>query len=364
MIDDEPKRSKFADTKFTGIEPPKNVNILTNNDPQYRHAHYWYNYYFDVDDTKDWLTNYLQTNSYDQKIVKYIKSLPSWKISPTIGRIAKLLSRGWSLPSDTIDFFKKSIEDLTKSSVVVDPPVIKKTTTNPQDRVSAKVSDILAKFDAHVDSFSSDQSYKFSLYNFLTVEKSPPAATTAILSLAKDMVTEIEAKEGYEYLTKEQQKKYVLFFKTCVNDCNSFLTNAKTMKKTTRKPRKVREKSAEKLVSKVKYLKEAPELKLVSILPQEIIKAQSVWVYDNKYRKLTVYNSKGPEGLTVKGTTILNFDENTSIQKRLRKPEEILPQVTSGGKVTLRKLMDQIKTIHIVPTGRLNGDIIIIRAIK
>lgn len=362
MDNEEPKRSKFADTRFTGPEPQKNIIIEDDNDPRYHHAHYWYNYYFDVDNTKDWLVEYLQSVPYDVKVVKHVKSLPSWKIPVTAGRIAKLLTRGWSLPDKSMQFLKDSISDLDKYKEVKEESP--KATVKAPDRTAAKLSDILAKFDGHIDSFSMDQEYKFSLYNFLTIEKASAAAINSILSLSTEMIEEINLKEGYEYLTKDQHKKFIQFFKGCVSDCNRFSTNSKTVKKSERKPRKIKEKTADKLTSNVKYLKEAPELKLVSISPQEIIKAQSIWVYDNKYRKLAVYNAMGPEGLSIKGTTIINFDEKASIQKRLRKPEETLSQVIGCGKVALRKIMEQVKTTHTVPTGRLNADILILRAVK
>jgi hypothetical protein len=66
----------------------------------------------------------------------------------------------------------------------------------------------------------------------------------------------------------------------------------------------------------------------------------------------------------VKGTTVTQFDEKKSVSKRLRKPQEVLPQLLGAGKIALRTFMDTIKTNTTVPTGRINEDVILLRIIK
>jgi hypothetical protein len=87
-------------------------------------------------------------------------------------------------------------------------------------------------------------------------------------------------------------------------------------------------------------------------------------VYNVKQRKLGCYHADDAGGFSVKGTTIINFSESKSIQKRLRKPEVTLPEVLKGGKVALRNLLDGVKAVESPLTGRLNGDTILVRILR
>ena len=74
--------------------------------------------------------------------------------------------------------------------------------------------------------------------------------------------------------------------------------------------------------------------------------------------------AKNGSGLSVKGTTIINFDETTSKTKTLRKPNETIQKVLSGGKVILRNLMSEIKTKESPAAGRTNADTVLLRYVK
>ncbi len=131
-----------------------------------------------------------------------------------------------------------------------------------------------------------------------------------------------------------------------------------------RKPRQRKQKSPEQLVSKLKYLDKHEELKLESVTPKDIIGALQLWVYNTKSRKLGCYNAEDASGLSVKGSTIINFNEIKSTQKKLRKPEVTLPEVLKGGKVYLRTALDEIKAVASTLNGRLNTDTILLRITK
>jgi hypothetical protein len=136
--------------------------------------------------------------------------------------------------------------------------------------------------------------------------------------------------------------------------------------KATRKPRKPKQISNEKLIANMKYKKSDSDLSLVSINPASIIGAKELWTYNTKTRKITKYVADeyiGP--LSVKGTTIQGFDTVQSVQKTLRKPAEQLKEFQSAKKVALRKFMDQLTTKSAAPNGRINADTILLKtAIK
>ena len=102
-------------------------------------------------------------------------------------------------------------------------------------------------------------------------------------------------------------------------------------------------------------------MKLVSINPVDIIGAKELWVFNTKTRKLGRYIAEEYKDLGVKGTSITGYNETTSIQKTLRKPEEKLKEFKAAGKVQLRKFLDEINATDTMMNGRLNEETILLR---
>ena len=131
--------------------------------------------------------------------------------------------------------------------------------------------------------------------------------------------------------------------------------------KVNKKPRAKKAVPAEKIIGKLKFMKTNEPLKLVSINPVDIIGAGELWVYNTKSRKLGKYVAAEFNTLGVKGTSITGFDENKSICKTLRKPEEKLKEFKASGKIALRKFLDDINATDTKMTGRLNEEIILLK---
>jgi len=122
----------------------------------------------------------------------------------------------------------------------------------------------------------------------------------------------------------------------------------------------------------LKYMKTDDKFKLASISPDQIIGANELWVFNVKTRKLGKYVAKNIDpkgmmregsGLSVKGTTILGFDEKLSIQKTLRKPVDQIKDFRAAGKVKLRTFIDDIKTTDTKLNGRSNPDTILLKIV-
>ena len=177
-----------------------------------------------------------------------------------------------------------------------------------------------------------------------------------------------QLKEGYAHLAKADIKKYISAIENLEQALDFVIDSAKA----NRKPRKSKPKSASKLVEKLKYCKADEKFKVASITPEDIIKANELWVFNRKNRKIGKYIARNIDpqgqqregtGLSVKGTTIIGFDEGASIQKTLRKPEEQLKQFKDSGKVKLRTFLDDIKTTDTKLNGRCNPDTILLKVI-
>jgi hypothetical protein len=170
--------------------------------------------------------------------------------------------------------------------------------------------------------------------------------------------SDADIKEGYSNFSKVQLRKVKEFYDSVIAETNRGAEN-----KPVRKARKVKEKPASVIASKVQYMKDFAEMNLTSVLPEKIVGANQVWLYNTKTKLLGMYNADNAKGLTIKGTTIQNFNAETSIGKRLRKPEVAVKQVLDGGKIVLKKLLDGLTTKPAELTGRINSDTIVVRVI-
>jgi hypothetical protein len=109
---------------------------------------------------------------------------------------------------------------------------------------------------------------------------------------------------------------------------------------------------------------------LASINPTEIVGANELWVFNTKTRKLGKYvaqnidpsgMARAGSGLSVKGATIIGFNEELSVQKTLRKPELQLKEFKNSGKVALRKFLENINTTDTKLNGRINADTVLLK---
>ena len=171
---------------------------------------------------------------------------------------------------------------------------------------------------------------------------------------------EEDLREAYAHLSKADIKKGVELFNSIVGACDLVTAESKA----TRKTRSPKPKSADKLVEKMKYCVTDEKYKVASINPADIIDATEVWVFNVKTRKIGKYVAEEHATLQVKGTTLQFFDENQSVAKTLRKPEEQLREFNKSGKVALRKFLDNIKGVETKLTGRFNADTVILKAVK
>jgi hypothetical protein len=140
--------------------------------------------------------------------------------------------------------------------------------------------------------------------------------------------------------------------------CDMFLQKAKVE----RKPRAKKAPSTEKLVSKLKFKASDDRYKLVSIKPEECLRALELWVFNTKTRKLGCYVASDLAALSIKGTTIINFNESKSIAKTVRKPEEFFRDVKSLPKTKMRKMYESINSVETKMNGRINADMILLRS--
>jgi len=175
----------------------------------------------------------------------------------------------------------------------------------------------------------------------------------------------LQLEEGYSHMTPVQHKSCLEVYRKIVDACDILAAESKA----NRKPRKVRIRSPEALVKKLKFKQTDTYYGLASILPAEIIFARILVVINTKNRKIGLYYARNVDpmglkregsGLSVKGTTIKGFDPEKSLQRTIRKPDEFLPQIKKATRAKTEKLFQSLKTTETKLNGRVNGETILL----
>ena len=262
-----------------------------------------------------------------------------------------------------------------KDGVIVDPSLEKeaekkviekkrKPKISIQGRIQNQVENFVSEIEGQVDDFiSSNYKLNFDVYKDLInrgcksvhARKMRPFYVNCYNELVDVYNQDDEfSEEAWKHLKPKSRKKMMDFFGIIVDDLDRVIKNATAQ----RKPRKRKTFSAPRLVKNLKYQKDFSDLKLVSINPEKIIGAAELWVYNTRYNRLGVYHAVNDvRGFSVKGCTIQQFDEETSVQKAARKPQEVLEVLT---KRSLRKQLKQMKTKEQLLTGRINAQTILL----
>lgn len=360
-----------------------------------------------------------KSGEYTKEQIKHAKAAPSHVLSITAGLCSAQLLDGapdyvereneyWvSLPGTMgnkrpiTDFIKERVAQAIEagSKIVVEKKVEEKAKKDVyvpsiQERIRDQSYDMVADIDTWLDTWISNPSefdvkgfdikkhfaklqpsqaharkiksfYENALNDYDDLERMPTAGQLKKMDeLEADLWAQL--KEGYAHIKKTEIKKIRAVYDTLNTELDLIIDQAKA----NRKPRKSKPKSAEKLVEKLKYCKVDNKYSLASINPIDVVGANELWVFNVKTRKLGKYiasniDPKGMKregtGLQVKGTTILGFDENLSIQKTLRKPAEQLKDFKASGKVKLRKFLEDINTTDTKLNGRCNPDTVLLK---
>ena len=384
-----------------------------------------YNFYrmeFKGSDYKKWIIEYCKNTPEWKNKVKVISKNPDWRYSPTLGTSCRLLNKGFpniheayakhwiTLPGTMgevkpmTDFINRNLSELeiegTKALKEVKKKEevekkLEKNRPNIQQRIqtqsilmSAAVDEWLdkwgsnpSKFDPksfriskHLNDVKCTQAHARKIKEFYSSEiaefeevLNPPSKVDREKMNERDRDYAEQLIEAYADFEKKDVKKYLEALMLFMGALDIIIDTAKA----NRKPRK-RIRSKEKMVAKLKFRVNDEKFQLASINPQEIIGAEELWVFNTKTRKLGRYiaSSKDPlhqrregTGLSVKGTTVIGFSEDESIQKTLRKPEEKLKEFKDAGKIKIKKFLDEINAVDIKLNGRINPDTILLKTL-
>lgn len=297
-------------------------------------------------------------------LVEHFDALPDFDFH-AIGILIRSVDLGGKLRESEQSFLDNKIAELTAK--IVKKAKQKPTTTptptvviNIQDRILEKAREVAGELDGQIDDFilaGKPAGFKLKFGNLNS------AIAKQVASMYKKELAEIEEAiegndeqlvEGYSNFTKPQLKRYRDLLQSIIDECEQ-------AKKIVRKPRVRKAKPAGEVVKNLKYKKEDVELGIKSVSAPSIVGSTELWVYNTKYRKLQVYRAVDGSLLTVKGTSVLNYDTSSSSSKTLRKPEEQLKTFMGMTKRPLGTAFKAIKSKESVPNGRINEECILMR---
>jgi len=366
----------FADEKYTGREPvwdTERALAMTQEefDHHLRKAFTYYNYFYSAKDLKKYVTDWMKDHYSKADVSRFIRS--SDRLLPiTVCSLIKAHKQGMPLRDKELAYVQDRIYEIINSDIP-DEAIPEQKTVAPaavktiQDRLNEKTSEHLGYFEGLYDEVVAGGTVDPKAYDYLVSNAVPQSQIKKFEDLFMARKTELgealgradeQIVEAYRHYKAADYKRHHAFIQSILDALDQY----RNVKKATKKARVKRAPNKEKVVSKLKYMREEKTLKLVSINPVDIIGAQELWCYNTKTRKLYKYVADSVTGpLGVKGTSLTGYNETASVGKTLRKPEEKLKEFAKAGKVQLRKFLEDIKATETLGNGRLNSDTVLLR---
>jgi len=259
--------------------------------------------------------------------------------------------------------WNKTAQELSAEHLNTDM-VVKKKRVSVQENINNKGQSLLGEVDYAIDTWDVRE---FDMYKYLTEQKASSAVANSIVNEWDDIIKELkeaktgeckQLKEGYSHLSKSELDNFYNFVLKLKTDTERYVDNNKPV----RKPRKAKAINATKAVSKLNFLDHDPENRVKSIDPSKIIGCKQLWVFNSKTNEMIQYDQLDRAGLSVKGTTIQNFNPKTSGSKKLGvKTDHFIDRVLMGGPIVLNKIMSEISSKSSKVTGRINNNMILLK---
>ena len=399
------------DIKYTGQEPTwddsDKLSYEEYNSRLERGLRF-YGYYCDTKICKEWLLKWMIKNKYSKHEVSLIKSLMPTSIPSTLGKLSRMLDRGMlSAHPDQDKIYNKKVKEAADDEIIkrrltaqewIDQQLqiildefkyntisdieddsenpVEKKKISPLTRVKNKVNeDIIVQLDILLDDIikitdktSPTKIPTLDLGRLMRGHNTPGNGVKHIVAWINKHLDEFTAAydktdeemvEGYSWLRRPQLGKIKKNFEKMLEEVKHYSRN----KVKTRKPRVKKPKTVDKQVSKLKYATESQEFQLTSVDPMGIPFSQTALFFNTKYRQLSIYYASGSSGLEIKGTTLQNFNKETSITLTLRKPEDFLPIILSSTPKKLEKAIATLTTKSKKANGRINANMVILRTL-
>lgn len=357
------KSANIADRKYLGDEPTA-YHVEDTSSTQYMKVLNWFNYFYIHEELTPSFVKFIQKNQYTEIEKVAVKAAPKDDIDFSVAKRAFLLESGFTfseeLHGDWLQQVQLNLDSIVRkyqynqASKAQEKPII--------DRATIRLHKSLSALDDEIDHWNEPFRDDFNIGKFLA-DHASTKFNEAALARMNGILEDLADPESQWSMRPSEKREYTQFIKS-IRDALIKANERPIKEKIERKPRKLKIKTPEQQVAKVRYCKEYPDLEIKSVSPTQILGASQLWAFHTRSRKLFVYNASDESGFKIQGTKLINMDEKTSICKTLRKPQEQIANMMSSGKIQLRKFMDSIKAVPKNGNGRLDDHLVLLRVVK
>ena len=365
---------RSADTNILGGEPTWQIQPTDFRISKLSKAFSWYNYFYGKKDARDMIVNYLETHDRKED-VRLLKGIPDSAIRLTTGWLCRMSMVGLELHDTEQLKLENQLREIldSKQNEVAPEAVVEDATPRItiQDRLREKVNECIGELDGLFDDFLASGAKMTADYKPVTLLRSmnvAPQMVSIIADVWKRRLTEFETVnqgkdaqlvEGYSHLSKIQLRNVIKFCEAVVNDCGAYVQ----IKKVERKPRKVKAVPPEKRAAKFKHMVDFVELKLKGLPAASLVDKTEAWLYDTKKRKLIhVVADSHTQAFTVKSNSIIGFSTVDTMQKTVRKPQDVIKAVQAAGKPAARKIFKDLTTTETAWNARGTENLVVLKS--
>jgi hypothetical protein len=310
----------------------------------------WYNYNATHDQLKQYTIDYFREAL--PEVVSTLEEVPKTLIPKTLGTLCRMLSRGYPISNYILGKIDTLLKDLLTSTY--EKELLKPVVDKKPAKIIDKAGEVIADIDGYIDNCITTHTFpkkdwnKTSTASILTKKEKLEVAEYYV-----SLLDQLKNCEDEYDMTKPIFDKYVV---TVQNIVEAF---------TIVTPRKVRAPkpiNLDKVVSKVKYLKEYDALGLKSINPKDIIGSKYALLYDTKYKKLQLLIAE--DRFTIRGSTVYGVNKEISISKMVKYPNIIANKFMVGNFEYVLGSFRVLTTKISIPSGAINEHTLILRIIE
>lgn len=362
----------IAESKFVGTEPVwADGYEPANYQREFGNALNWYNYIADTKDCRAFLVDWFKS---DKEKLKALSQVPDKFLPRTYANTARIAMRGfpvsevhqnriWEKVQEVVGKRTKSDEDEPVAAPVVK---IVKPVKLASTFIVSDVNDEIENLIIGEDPKTMGQilmPYKMSDKQYADcAEKLQPllAEFSEVLELRRTnrkTLTEeqLEFVDSFPFTGITVIKKIVQLVEGYINDLKKSYVSKQVAKVRKKKP-----KDKTKLIRGLKFLVEDAKFGK-SVDPINLLNCSEVWTFDTKTRKISRYYSPVGGGITVKGASLVGYEETMSSCKLLRKPEDQVPAFSATAKKDLTKWYSSVKSKNANVRPRLTATTLILK---
>jgi hypothetical protein len=359
-------------------EPEWDSNISAEDAPfKVVKSLYWYRVYATPKQLKQWTLKYVKDNIGVKEVKNYRNGNKS--DYEETGAACRLLEKGCpvefiqnkinnglsEIKGDTASVRKRSSEAAKKSQQ-------NKIKADPKEKFKYQLGEYLYKINMEIDRIIEHPKIKkkdwFKPEDYFKSNNIKPEFAVEIMNNINPILNELKLAldgedeqlvEAYEWLKRRYHTRLIEFITNIVDVAKKYSNKRLTNKQGKKKKKKSTTPAMK--VKKLPYMEKFDDLGLTSIDPKEIIGANMLIIYNTQSRLIYLYTAKGNYGLSVQGASIIGFDKEESLIKKLRNPKHSIHMVKSVAKKFAIEHIKNVKTMEKPVRERLNKNCVILR---